>query len=577
MKKLAVILLIWASTLFGAYYTYNPHGQFNWNNVGTVPDSTWLIDWTIPDTFYTASVTNLGSGSVAVSTTLANRGWHNLTWVFWYQSTAVKLRDDFQYEVKDTLEYLGPTQVANITGNLSGSIGSVAANGITASSIATDAIGAAEIAAGAITSAEATSIGTIGNTQTFNNTGTWAGNITGSVSGSVGSVTGSVGSVTGAVGSVTGNVGGSVASVTGNVGGNVVGSVASVTGNIGGNVTGSVGNVLALANNVITSASINNGAFAKAEFATDFLHEIALRSDSGVTIMLTDADIDSIVARVVAGGIAIDTAAFRANLQATPMVIGTNNDKTNYALAAGAINSAAFAASGAHVIAQASDSGGLVLVDYNIIASTAYDYFTAGNREDVFKGGAGAGPDTTLIYVLSALDSTPIVGASVSYFVGASKLATATDSLGLAVFGATPGTYTAIAEAKPRYASTVSVTAGSVATIYMTQPTIPAPSDTALTGVYGYVYNLSGSPVAGAIVVARNQGRDIQIGNLIVSQYEVSDTTDAAGFWSLPLYPTATLGGSAYKYTFSLFRGSQQVIRKPDITVPNQASWQFDW
>lgn len=58
------------------------------------------------------------------------------------------------------------------------------------------------------------------------------GNITGNLSGSVGSVTGAVGSVTGAVGSVTGAVGsvtGAVGSVTGNVGGNVVGSVGSVT------------------------------------------------------------------------------------------------------------------------------------------------------------------------------------------------------------------------------------------------------------------------------------------------------------------------------------------------------------
>jgi hypothetical protein len=66
------------------------------------------------------------------------------------------------------------------------------------------------------------------------------GNVTGNLSGSVGSVTGAVGSVTGAVGSVTGNVGGnvvgSVASVTGNVGGNVVGSVASVTARVTANV-----------------------------------------------------------------------------------------------------------------------------------------------------------------------------------------------------------------------------------------------------------------------------------------------------------------------------------------------------
>lgn len=43
-----------------------------------------------------------------------------------------------------------PNQTMDITGNLSGSVGSVAADGITASSIATDAIGAAELAADAV-------------------------------------------------------------------------------------------------------------------------------------------------------------------------------------------------------------------------------------------------------------------------------------------------------------------------------------------------------------------------------------------------------------------------------------------
>lgn len=103
------------------------------------------------------------------------------------------------------------------------------------------------------------------------------GNITGNLSGSVGSVTGAVGSVAGAVGSVTGAVGsvtGAVGSVTGNVGGNVTGSVgsvvgltasnldttvssrstyaggavSSVTGNVGGNVVGSVASVTANVN-----------------------------------------------------------------------------------------------------------------------------------------------------------------------------------------------------------------------------------------------------------------------------------------------------------------------------------------
>jgi uncharacterized protein YjbJ (UPF0337 family) len=66
------------------------------------------------------------------------------------------------------------------------------------------------------------------------------GNITGNLSGSVGSVTGAVGSVTGNVGgNVAGSVGsvtGAVGSVTGNVGGNVAGSVASVTAEVDANV-----------------------------------------------------------------------------------------------------------------------------------------------------------------------------------------------------------------------------------------------------------------------------------------------------------------------------------------------------
>lgn len=74
------------------------------------------------------------------------------------------------------------------------------------------------------------------------------GNITGNLSGSVGSVTGAVGSVTGAVGSVTGAVGsvtGAVGSVTGNVGGNVVGTVGSLAAQAKADVNAEVVDALA--------------------------------------------------------------------------------------------------------------------------------------------------------------------------------------------------------------------------------------------------------------------------------------------------------------------------------------------
>lgn len=74
----------------------------------------------------------------------------------------------------------------------------------------------------------------LSGTQAFNNTGTWTGNIAGSLSGSVGSVAGDVG----------GNVNGHVGSVAGSIGGSMTGSVGgSLMGDVQGNVSGHVGSV----------------------------------------------------------------------------------------------------------------------------------------------------------------------------------------------------------------------------------------------------------------------------------------------------------------------------------------------
>lgn len=109
----------------------------------------------------------------------------------------------------------------------------IATGAIDADAIATDAIGAAEVAADAGTeigtAAWATTTRQLTGTQAFNLTGNITGSVSGSVgsvTGAVGSVTGAVGSVTGAVGSVTGNVGGNVSYVTNPV------VASSVTGNV---------------------------------------------------------------------------------------------------------------------------------------------------------------------------------------------------------------------------------------------------------------------------------------------------------------------------------------------------------
>jgi hypothetical protein len=168
----------------------------------------------------------------------------------------------------------------NVGGNVTGSVGSVATGGITAASIANAAIDAATFAADVdaeiaamVWNAATASYGTANTYGALLESGNVGGGaiVAASVTGAVGSVTGAVGSVTGAVGSVTGNVGGNIAgsvasvtgavgSVTGNVGGNVAGTVASVVGAVG-SVTGAVGSVTGnVGGNVAGSVASVTGA-----------------------------------------------------------------------------------------------------------------------------------------------------------------------------------------------------------------------------------------------------------------------------------------------------------------------------
>lgn len=106
------------------------------------------------------------------------------------------------------------------------------------------------------------------------------GNITGNLSGSVGSVTGAVGSVTGAVGSVTGSVGSVTGNVGGNVVGSVASVTAGVTVSTNNDKTGytvAAGGIGAtsFAAGAIDAAAIAANAIGASELAQDAAQEIA--------------------------------------------------------------------------------------------------------------------------------------------------------------------------------------------------------------------------------------------------------------------------------------------------------------
>ena len=266
--------------------------------------------------------------------------------------------------------------VGSVTGNVAGSVNSVVTDvSVDESLISADVwsyvsrtltSGGGGVTAGDVwTYATRTITGGIADTVS---------NVTGNVVGSVGSVLGNVsGNVVGTVGSVTGNVSGnvvgSVASVLGNVSGNVVGSVASVTGNVAGSVASVTGNVVgsvgSVTGNVAGSvASVTNPViFDSAQYASiaSSVWNAATRTltsgGSGISaydvwnFVLSDtntAEVDLVQAasgagltagdvwtygsREITGGLA-NTVTSVTN----PVTVGTNNDKTGYALSAGGV------------------------------------------------------------------------------------------------------------------------------------------------------------------------------------------------------------------------------------------------
>lgn len=172
------------------------------------------------------------------------------------------------------------------------------------------------------------------------------GNITGNLSGSVGSVTGAVGSVTGAVGSVTGAVG----SVAGNVDGNVTGTVSSV-------VTKTGYALVSTGADLILSSS--TFALAMADAIWDELlagHVIADSTglllndwqDGGRLDVLLDAIPTTAMRGTDSALLAASAPTNFGDLAITvttgQVTVGTNNDKTGYAIGTGGIGVGAFAA-----------------------------------------------------------------------------------------------------------------------------------------------------------------------------------------------------------------------------------------
>ena len=265
-----------------------------------------------------------------------------------------------------------------------------------------------------------------------------------------------------------------------------------------------------------------------------------------------------------AGGLRRGELASKAEIvdstKKTPLIIGTNNDKVNYTLSSAGIDAIWDEPKAGHTTAG------------------TYGYYVDAAISGVSGGGgscAGTGSDTTDIFVFAASDSDQFVGVWVNLFVGAERFAVQTDPNGRARFAIDgSGSYTAIVSARPFTHDDALVALGTVDTIWMEQ----SDESPTLTPVCGTLRTLQGQPIMGATVIARNQATSVRVGNQTVSPYITSVPTDQFGRFTLWLYPTATLGGTSYKYNLTAYRGSTLIESVSSITVPDQSTcYEIDW
>lgn len=97
-----------------------------------------------------------------------------------------------------------------------------------------------------------------------------------------------------------------------------------------------------------------------------------------------------------------------------------------------------------------------------------------------------------------------------------------------------------------------------------------------LCRVHGWVQSLGGVSVDSATVQARIVNPALRFQNVVISPYELTATTDTAGYWYLDLFPSATLDPDTTQYEFTIRYSSGAILRRR-VAVPDTTQWQLTW
>ncbi len=344
----------------------------------------------------------------------------------------------------------------------------------------------------------------LAGTQTFNNTGTWTGDLTGSV-----------GSVTGAVGSVTSPV--------------TVGTNNDKTG-------------YRLSSQGVVDIWTDDTTGENSGWAQFFKGRLDANVSSRSTLQASD-------------NIGINWADI-TNPSTVQSLIGTRIK---------------------YVDSLGEEIAGGSATNPDTIANHVWIWGTR-----TLTSGAGTGANQVIIITKQNSDSTPIASAQVQV-LNQGQTATigllTTNPSGQAAFALDNAIYK-VRMFKPGWQFNVPeslvVSGYSTATFYASLFDPGLPPSAALCRVYGWIKDLKGLPVVGAVIDAKIVSTPLRYQSVLISPYYKTTNTDSDGYWYLDLYPNSKLSPSSTQYDFTIYIPYGTIL-KLKTTIPEQSSWELQW
>ncbi|MFH0930317.1 MAG: hypothetical protein V1890_00055 [Candidatus Zixiibacteriota bacterium] len=196
--------------------------------------------------------------------------------------------------------------------------------------------------------------------------------------------------------------------------------------------------------------------------------------------------------------------------------------------------------------------------------------------------GVGTGANQVVITTKQSSDSTPIASVQVqvlNYEQTATAGLLTTNPSGQATFALDNAIYK-VRMFKPGWQFTVPeslvVSGNSSATLYASAFDPGLPPSAELCRVYGWIKDLKGLPVVGAVIDAKIVSTPLRYQSVLISPYYKTTNTDSEGYWYLDLYPNSKLSPSSTQYDFTIYIPYGTIL-KLKSTVPEQSSWELQW